>query len=205
MIRGLPSQQFWAYSGSTYTIPLPEGHRFPMYKYAGVRYILEQQGLKILEPSRPSWEQVERVHTHEYLRQLRFGDLEPKELRLLGFPWSEMLVERALRAAGGTLQASFDALECGLGINLAGGTHHAYPDHGEGFCTLNDVAIAAKELLEPIGSRGFSFAIWTCIKATAPPRFLRTNLESSPYPCMVFAITRFTRKPRAWMWAWVTA
>lgn len=143
---------FRAYSGSTYTIPLPEGHRFPMYKYAGVRSILEQHsleqsGLKILEPSRPSWEQVERVHTHEYLRKLRFGDLEPKELRLLGFPWSEMLVERALRAAGGTLQASFDALERGLGINLAGGTHHAYPDHGEGFCTLNDVAIAAKELL----------------------------------------------------------
>ena len=148
MTRGLPSQQFRAYSGSTYTIPLPDGHRFPMYKYAGVRYILEQSGLEILEPPRPSWEQVERVHTHEYLRKLRFGDLEPKELRLLGFPWSEMLVERALRAAGGTLQASFDALEHGLGINLAGGTHHAYPDHGEGFCTLNDVAIAAKELLE---------------------------------------------------------
>ena len=55
---------FRAYSGSTYTIPLPEGHRFPMYKYAGVRYILEQSGLEILEPSRPSWEQVERVHTH---------------------------------------------------------------------------------------------------------------------------------------------
>ncbi len=139
---------FRAYSGSTYTIPLPEGHRFPMYKYAGVRYILEQSGLEILEPPRPSWDQVERVHTHEYLRKLRFGDLEPKELRLLGFPWSEMLVERALRAAGGTLQASFDALEVGLGINLAGGTHHAFPDHGEGFCTLNDVAIAAKELLE---------------------------------------------------------
>jgi acetoin utilization deacetylase AcuC-like enzyme len=139
---------FRAYSGSTYTIPLPEGHRFPMYKYAGVRYILEQSDLEILEPPRPSWEQVERVHSHEYLRKLRFGDLEPKELRLLGFPWSEMLVERALRAAGGTLQASFDALQRGLGINLAGGTHHAFPDHGEGFCTLNDVAIAAKELLE---------------------------------------------------------
>jgi acetoin utilization deacetylase AcuC-like enzyme len=139
---------FRAYSGSTYTIPLPEGHRFPMYKYAGVRYILEQSGLEILEPPRPSWDQVERVHTYEYLRKLRFGNLEPKELRLLGFPWSEMLVERALRAVGGTLQASLDALERGLGINLAGGTHHAYPDHGEGFCTLNDVAIAAKELLE---------------------------------------------------------
>jgi acetoin utilization deacetylase AcuC-like enzyme len=139
---------FRAYSGSTYTIPLPEGHRFPMYKYAGVRDVLEQSGLEILEPPRPCWEQVERVHTHEYLRKLRFGDLEPKELRLLGFPWSEMLVERAFRAAGGTVQASLDALKCGLGINLAGGTHHAFPDHGEGFCILNDVAIAAIELLD---------------------------------------------------------
>jgi acetoin utilization deacetylase AcuC-like enzyme len=140
--------RFRAYSGSTYTMPLPEGHRFPMSKYAGVRFLLEQAGLEVLDPPRPSWEQVERVHTHEYLRKLRFGDLEPKELRLLGFPWSEMLVERALRAAGGTLKASLDALEHGLGINLAGGTHHAYPDHGEGFCVLNDVAIAAKDLLE---------------------------------------------------------
>jgi acetoin utilization deacetylase AcuC-like enzyme len=149
---------FRAYSGSTYTIPLPDGHRFPMSKYAGVRYLLEQVGLEILDPPRPTWEQVEQVHTHEYLRKLRFGDLEPKELRLLGFPWSENLVERALRAAGGTLRASFDALDRGLGINLAGGTHHAYPDHGEGFCVLNDVAIAAKDLL----GKGIVSRIFVC-------------------------------------------
>lgn len=143
---------FRAYSSSTYTMTLPEGHRFPMYKYAGTREKLIQDGVleasAVLDPPRPSWEQVERVHTHEYLRRLRFGELEPRELRLLGFPWSLNLVERALRAAGGTMAAADDALRLGLGINLAGGTHHAYPAHGEGFCTLNDVAIAATELLD---------------------------------------------------------
>jgi acetoin utilization deacetylase AcuC-like enzyme len=137
-----------AYSSAAYTVPLPEGHKFPMYKYAGVRDALDAHGLTILEPPRPTWAQVERVHDTDYLRKLRFGNLEPKEVRLLGFPWSPGLVERALRAAGGTMQAASDALETGLGINLAGGTHHAYADHGEGFCVLNDVAISIRELLE---------------------------------------------------------
>ncbi len=142
---------FRAYSSSAYTMSLPEGHRFPMYKYAGTREKLIRDGIleatAILDPPRPTWEQIERVHTHEYLRKLRFGELEPKELRLLGFPWSLNLVERAMRATGGTMAAASDALRAGLGINLAGGTHHAYPAHGEGFCALNDVAIAATELL----------------------------------------------------------
>jgi acetoin utilization deacetylase AcuC-like enzyme len=94
---------------------------------------------------------VERVHDAAYLRKLRFGDLEPKALRLLGFPWSPGLVERAMRAAGGTMAATVDALRTGLGVNLAGGTHHAYPDHGEGFCVLNDVAIAIRDVLETSG------------------------------------------------------
>lgn len=127
-------------------MPLPDGHKFPMQKYAGVRYLLEQQGLNILEPPRIDWEYVEAVHQLAYLKKLRFGTLSSKEIRLLGFPWSEQMVERALRAAGGTFLAAQDALTVGLGINLAGGTHHAYPDHGEGFCVLNDVAIAIAAL-----------------------------------------------------------
>jgi acetoin utilization deacetylase AcuC-like enzyme len=120
-----------------------------MYKYASVREIVVNDlQLEVLDPPRPSWEQVERVHEASYLRKLNFGTLEPKELRLLGLPWSPKLVERALRATGGTLSAAKDALERGLGINLAGGTHHAYPDHGEGFCTLNDVAITIRDLFE---------------------------------------------------------
>jgi acetoin utilization deacetylase AcuC-like enzyme len=146
---------FRAYSSAAYAVELPDGHRFPMFKYARVRQNLMADGTlkpdNILDPPRLSWTQVERVHLETYLKKLRFGDLEPKELRLLGFPWSSGLVERALRASGGTLNAAMDALECGLGINLAGGTHHAYPDHGEGFCVLNDVAIAVQELLATQG------------------------------------------------------
>ena len=137
---------FRAYSSAAYSVSLPIQHKFPMYKYAGVRDTLALEGLTILEPPRPDWTLVERVHSDAYLRKLRFGTLEAKEVRLLGFPWSPELVERALRATGGTLQAARDALGTGLGINLAGGTHHAYADHGEGFCVLNDVAIAVLEL-----------------------------------------------------------
>jgi acetoin utilization deacetylase AcuC-like enzyme len=136
-----------AYSSSHYAMPLPVGHKFPMQKYAGVRFLVEQAGILVLEPPRADWDLVERVHEHDYLKKLRFGTLSAKEIRLMGFPWSEMLIERALRAAGGTLAAAEDALLTGLGINLAGGTHHAYPSHGEGFCVLNDVAIACFELL----------------------------------------------------------
>ena len=138
--------EFRAYSSAAYSVSLPTQHKFPMYKYAGVRDTLALEGLTILEPPRPDWTLVERVHSDTYLRKLRFGTLESKEVRLLGFPWSPELVERALRATGGTVLAARDALETGLGINLAGGTHHAYPDHGEGFCVLNDVAIAIYDL-----------------------------------------------------------
>ena len=138
--------EFRAYSSAAYSVSLPVQHKFPMYKYARVRDTLAHEGLTILEPPRPDWALVERVHSDAYLRKLRFGTLEPKEVRLLGFPWSPELVERALRATGGTLEAAKDALRVGLGINLAGGTHHAYPDHGEGFCVLNDVAIAIVDL-----------------------------------------------------------
>jgi acetoin utilization deacetylase AcuC-like enzyme len=137
-----------AYSSSHYAMLLPTGHKFPMQKYAGVRFLVEQAGILVLEPPRVSWDLVEQVHELGYLKKLRFGTLSAKEIRVLGFPWSEMLIERALRAAGGTLAAAEDALQTGLGINLAGGTHHAYPSHGEGFCVLNDVAIACVKLLK---------------------------------------------------------
>ena len=138
--------EFRAYSSAAYSVLLPPQHKFPMYKYALVRDTLALEGLRILEPPRPDWALVERVHSDAYLRKLRFGTLEAKEVRLLGFPWSPELVERALRATGGTVMAARDALGTGLGINLAGGTHHAYPDHGEGFCVLNDVAVAITDL-----------------------------------------------------------
>jgi acetoin utilization deacetylase AcuC-like enzyme len=86
------------------------------------------------------------VHTRDYVRRFRQGALDAAELRRLGFPWSEALVERSYRAVGGTIAAARHALSHGLAMNLAGGTHHAFPDHGEGFCVFNDVAVAIRLL-----------------------------------------------------------
>jgi acetoin utilization deacetylase AcuC-like enzyme len=100
----------------------------------------------IAEPDRAERWALAVVHTHEYLGAVFEGGLSPLEVRRLGFPWSPELRERSLRTVQGTVEAAYDALECGLGINLAGGTHHAFSGHGEGFCVLNDVAIAIRVL-----------------------------------------------------------
>ena len=103
-------------------------------------------GHAIEEPDRADRWALELVHTAPYADAVLAGTLTPAEVRRLGFPWSPHLRERSLRTVQGTLEAARDALETGLGINLAGGTHHAYPGHGEGFCVFNDVAIAIRVL-----------------------------------------------------------
>src|SRR6478735_3246612 len=105
-----------AWSNAKYSFPLPDGHRFPIAKY-----------------------DLLLVHTEEYVDRFTRGALTPSEERRLGFPWSEALVERSYRAAGGTLEAARHAVAHGIAMNLAGGTHHAFPAHGEGFCVFNDV------------------------------------------------------------------
>ena len=137
-----------AWSSAAYTFPLPPGHRFPIEKYALLRDAVIAEGLvaEVHEPSRATVEELERVHTPEYVARLTTGALSDAELRLLGFPWSPALVERSYRAVGGTLGAARRALEDGVAMNLAGGTHHAFPDRGEGFCVFNDVAIAVRTL-----------------------------------------------------------
>ena len=138
------------WSSSRYTFPLPEGHRFPVAKYAMLREAVIAEGIvpadRVLDPARATDEALELVHTRDYVRRFREGALDAAELRRLGFPWSEALVERSYRAVGGTIAASRHALEHGLAMNLAGGTHHAFPDHGEGFCVFNDVAVAIRLL-----------------------------------------------------------
>ncbi|MCY1044079.1 histone deacetylase [Corallococcus sp. bb12-1] len=89
---------------------------------------------------------LERVHTARYLDAFFAGTLTDAESRRLGFPWSPLLVDNARASVGGTLAAARAALEDGFGANLAGGTHHAYPDHGEGFCVFNDIAVAIRVL-----------------------------------------------------------
>jgi acetoin utilization deacetylase AcuC-like enzyme len=140
------------WSSSRYTFPLPEGHRFPVAKYALLRDAVVAQGIvpadRVLDPPRVSDDALRLVHTPDYVRRFCEGALDAAELRRLGFPWSPGLVERSYRAVGGTVAATRHALAHGLAMNLAGGTHHAFPDHGEGFCVFNDVAVAIQLLRE---------------------------------------------------------
>lgn len=137
-----------AWSSARYEIPLPVGHRFPISKYARLRDRVLRDGVaEVHEPARAVRADVLRVHTPDYLSRLEAGTLTEGELRRIGFPWSDHLVERSYRAVGGTCEAARMALDAGVAMNLAGGTHHAFPDHGEGFCVLNDVAIALHALL----------------------------------------------------------
>ncbi|CAM4050909.1 histone deacetylase [Corallococcus sp. ZKHCc1 1396] len=133
-----------------YAVPLPAGHRFPMEKYRLLREALLERGIlspaSLLEAPRVERADLERVHTQRYLDAFFGGTLTDAELRRLGFPWSPLLVDNARASVGGTLAAARAALEGGFGANLAGGTHHAFPDHGEGFCVFNDIAVAIRVL-----------------------------------------------------------
>ena len=124
-------------------IPLPEGHKFPLRKYAMLRALLQADGRFELQPSRPADAAlVKLAHDADYVDQFISGTLPAAVMRRIGFPWSEGLVRRTLASAGGTLGALENALNGGFGGTLAGGTHHAFRGEGSGFCVFNDVAIA---------------------------------------------------------------
>ena len=133
-----------------FVLPLPEGHRFPMAKYAELRRRLVLSPWlppgSLHEPPALTDEVLALAHTREYLERVSRGTLSAAEQRRIGFPWSERMVERSRRASGATYAACLSALESGAGINLAGGTHHAFADHGEGFCVFNDSAVAARAM-----------------------------------------------------------
>lgn len=135
---------------SRYYADIGEGHVFPIRKFEMVRDLLLQEGTlrvsDIVEPEPAAIEDVLLVHTEDYVTRLRSGSLTARELRRLGLPWSKALVRRSFLATGGTLLATRNALRDRIGANLAGGTHHAFPDRGEGFCVLNDVAVAIRAL-----------------------------------------------------------
>jgi len=138
------------WSSAQYAIELPDGHRFPMAKYALLRESVLRERLvspdRLHDPQRVDITDLLRVHTPEYVSHILHGTLPPAEQRRIGLPWSEAFVERAFRVVQGTIEASDAALEHGVAMNLAGGTHHAFPDRGEGFCTFNDVAVAIRRL-----------------------------------------------------------
>jgi acetoin utilization deacetylase AcuC-like enzyme len=97
-------------------------------------------------PEAATGAEILRAHDPEYLRRVKSGALDRSEVRRIGFPWSEAMVERSLRSAGGTIAACRAALADGAAVNLAGGTHHAFRDRGEGYCVFNDAAVAARAL-----------------------------------------------------------
>ena len=141
---------FHAWTSARYAIPLPTSHRFPMEKYGLLRDGVLAAGIvppeRLHEPARALADDLLRVHTEDYVTRLTEGRLTDAEVRRLGLPWSAAFVERAYRVAGGTIEAAEAALQFGVAMNLAGGTHHAFPGHGEGFCAFNDVAVAIRRL-----------------------------------------------------------
>lgn len=135
-----------------YTIPLPEGHRFPMIKYDLIPEQLLYEGTikseNIFAPELLSEKNLLGIHQKDYWLKLKHGKLSKDEIRKTGFPYSKKLVERELVILQGTIDCAAYALKYGVAINVAGGTHHAFHDHGEGFCLLNDIAVAADYLLK---------------------------------------------------------
>ena len=132
-----------------FVLPLPPWHRFPMQKYALLRERVEQAqlaGEPLSVP--PAATDAELLHAHSkvYLERVKSGSLSAQEQRRIGFPWSPQMVERSRRSSGATLAAARAALADGVAVNLAGGTHHAFRDRGEGYCVFNDAAVAARTL-----------------------------------------------------------
>lgn len=138
------------WSSARYVVPLPPGHRFPIEKYGLLRDRVLAEGLvppeRMHEPVRAPPADLLLAHTPDYVARLTEGRLTSDEERRIGLPWSPHLVERSYRAVGGTCEAAGAALEHGVAMNLAGGTHHAFADRGEGFCVFNDVAVAIRSL-----------------------------------------------------------
>ena len=135
-----------------YVLSLPENHRFPMEKYDLLYRQLIHEGTcepeDFFSPAPIDYESVTAIHNKVYVERLKGLKLNKAEIRKIGFPISQQLIDREFIIAGGTLAGSLKALKGGIAFNIAGGTHHAFSSHGEAFCLLNDQAIAARYLLE---------------------------------------------------------
>ncbi len=135
-----------------YVIPLPDGHRFPMSKFRQLRDYLLTQGLaqpeQFYAPTMATAAMLTTVHERTHVEAFLNGTQSTQQLRRIGLPWSPALVKRTCTALGGTLLTARLALQHGLACNLAGGTHHAFPDFGAGFCIFNDLAVTARVLCQ---------------------------------------------------------
>jgi len=139
-----------AFYSDHFVLPLPEGHKFPMAKYSRLRERILAEGLvspdHLHEAPLAAIEDLRLVHDTGYVDAVLTGTVAPEIQRRIGFPWSPQMVERSRRSVGATIAAAHAALDEGVAANLAGGTHHAFADRGEGFCVFNDVAVAARML-----------------------------------------------------------
>jgi acetoin utilization deacetylase AcuC-like enzyme len=133
-----------------YSVPIPSTHRFPMAKFKKLYELLLRDGVANADqfhcPDRPSAAILELVHTSDYVAAYCDGSLDAKAQRRIGLPWTPALVDRTCTAVGGTILTAQLALQHGLACNTAGGTHHAFPGYGSGFCIFNDLAIAARQI-----------------------------------------------------------
>jgi acetoin utilization deacetylase AcuC-like enzyme len=149
-----------AFYATQFVLPLPPGHRFPMAKYQLLRDRLaaELPEIRLAQADPATDGQLALVHTPAYIQAISDGSVDPRILREIGFPWSPAMAERARRSVGATIAACRTALRTGIAANVAGGTHHAYPDRGAGFCVFNDAAVAAR-LLQAETRRALRVAI----------------------------------------------
>ncbi|MEM9246703.1 MAG: histone deacetylase, partial [Cyanobacteria bacterium P01_F01_bin.153] len=135
-----------------YSAPMASTHRFPMAKFRLLKNLLLRDGAMVESqffcPELTPWDWIERIHTPDYVDAYRFGTLDANAQRRIGLPWSEAIARRTRIAVGGTVLTARLALENGLCCNLAGGTHHAFPEYGSGFCIFNDIAVTARLLLD---------------------------------------------------------
>jgi acetoin utilization deacetylase AcuC-like enzyme len=139
------------YYSDVFELPLPAGHRFPEPKYGRLRMrvtrLAASHGLELFEAPLAEIDELASVHTSQYLHKITTGDLSNLEQKRIGFPWSPAMVQRCRRSTGATIAAARAALNEGAAVHLAGGTHHAFPDAGQGFCVFNDVAVASRVLM----------------------------------------------------------
>jgi acetoin utilization deacetylase AcuC-like enzyme len=138
------------YYSDIFTLPLPPDHRFPIDKYSRLRQTILEKGIVNAQdmhiPGPAERRQIGYAHHPDYIKRVFDGALSGKEIRRIGFPWSPELVERSRRSVGGTIAACRAAVQDGISVNLAGGTHHAHAGFGSGFCVFNDCAIAARTM-----------------------------------------------------------
>ena len=148
--RGRRGADLKAFTCDHYVVPLPRGHRFPMEKYRLLREAVAASRLvpseDLVAPEPATDQQILRAHDRTYLEAVKAGRLTDQDVRRMGFPWSLALVRRTRCSIGGTIGACRAALREGVAVNLAGGTHHAFRDHGQGYCIFNDSVIAVRVL-----------------------------------------------------------